>query len=60
MQAFWYLLIIAVGFILYKITPLARECSRFLLGRSALARCKPEDVPAVLAALKFDEDSRQR
>ena len=60
MHALWYLLIFAIARLLYRFTALARECSRFLLGRSAVARCRPKDIPAVLAALKFGEDSRKR
>lgn len=39
------------------IPKLAREISRYRLGKAALRKCRAEDVPATLQALGFDHDS---
>ncbi|GAA2714632.1 hypothetical protein GCM10010315_22280 [Streptomyces luteosporeus] len=39
-----------------RFTPLVREVSRWDLGRRALAKCKTDDVPAVVRALGLDKD----
>ena len=50
-------LLFALGIFVRRFTPLGRELSRLILGLKALSKCRQADIPRILEALRFGDDS---